>query len=137
MGKPLSVHEALIWVLVTTAVADRAMTESELAQLKRLIAYTPIFSDFDGNVGVIASACSAHLDVANGIDRILDQVAAALPERLHETAYALAVEMAASDVDIKQEELVFLQMLEDRLEIDKLGVAAIEHSARMRYRKSA
>jgi tellurite resistance protein len=137
MQKPLSVHEALIWVMVTTAVADRAMTESELEQLQRLIAFLPVFDGFDGSVGDIADACSANLKSANGIDRILDRVADALPERLHETAYALAVEVAASDVDVKQEELVFLQMLEDRLDLEKLGVAAIEHSARVRYRKHA
>ena len=135
MQKPLSVHEALIWVMVTTAVADRAMTESELEQLQRLIAFLPVFAGFDGSVGDIADACSANLKSANGIDRILDRVADALPERLHETAYALAVKVAASDVDVKQEELVFLQMLEDRFALDKLAVAAIEHSARVRYRK--
>ena len=47
------------------------------------------------------------------------------------------IEVAASDVDVKQEELVFLQMLEDRFALDKLAVAAIEHSARVRYRKLA
>jgi tellurite resistance protein len=135
MSKPLSAHEALIWVMVTTAVADRAMTESELDELKRLIAFTPVFQDFDGSVGEIADACSDNFSATNGIDRILDKIAEALPARLHETAYALAVEMAVYDGDVKQEELVFLQMLDDRLEIDKLGVAAIEHSARVRYRK--
>jgi tellurite resistance protein len=135
MSKSLSVQEALIWVMVTTAVADRAMTEGELDQLERLISYLPVFDGFEGSVGAIADACSAHLTSSSGIDRILDKVAEALPERLHETAYALAIEVAASDINVMQEELVFLQMLEDRLEIDKLGVAAIEHSARVRYRK--
>ncbi|WP_237152015.1 tellurite resistance TerB family protein [Oryzibacter oryziterrae] len=135
MTKPLSVHEALIWVMVTTAVADRNMTESELDQFERLIGFLPVFQGFEGSVGAIADTCSAHLKSDDGIDRILDKVVEALPARLHETAYALAIEVAASDLDVRQEELVFLQMLEDRLELDKLGVAAIEHSARVRYRK--
>ena len=34
-----------------------------------------------------------------------------------------------------QEELQFLELLGDTLSIDKLAMAAIEHSARVRYRK--
>lgn len=135
MQKSLSVHEALIWVMVTTAVADRTMTQRELAQFERLIGFLPVFVGFEGSVGRIADECSSHLKSANGIDRILDCVHEALPERLYETAYALAIEVAASDVEVKQEELVFLEMLEDRLELSKLSVAAIEYSARVRYRK--
>lgn len=135
MSKTLSAQEALIWVMVITAVADRTMTERELTQFERLIGFLPVFRGFDGSIGDIADACSEHLKSVNGIDRILDKVVAALPERLYETAYALAIEVAASDVDVKQEELVFLQILEDRLALSKLAVAAIEHSARVRYRK--
>ena len=135
MSKTLSVQEALIWVMVTTAVADRTMTERELTQFERLIGFLPVFRGFEGSVGEIADACSLHLKSANGIDHILDKVVAALPERLYETAYALAIELAAADVDVKQEELVFLQILEDRFALSKLAVAAIEHSARVRYRK--
>ncbi|MBS1166029.1 MAG: hypothetical protein H6R00_2054 [Proteobacteria bacterium] len=135
MQKPLSAQEALIWVMVTTAIADRNMTERELNQFERLLSFLPVFQGFEGSVGEIADACSENLKSVNGIDHILDRVALSLPERLHETAYALAVEVAASDVDVKQEELVFLQMLEDRFSLNKLAVAAIEHSARVRYRK--
>lgn len=135
MHKPLSAQEALIWVMVTAAIADRNMTERELNQFDRLINFLPVFQGFEGSIGEIADACSANLKSVNGIDHILDRVAMSLPERLYETAYALAIEVAASDVDVKQEELVFLQMLEDRFSLNKLAVAAIEHSARVRYRK--
>lgn len=135
MQKTLTVHEALIWVMVTTAVADRSMTERELTQFERLIGFLPVFDGFEASIGDIAEECTGYLKTTNGIDRILDRVVETLPERLYETAYALAVEVAASDVDVKQEELVFLQMLEDRLSLPKLHVAAIEYSARIRYRK--
>ena len=50
-------------------------------------------------------------------------------------SYVLAmIEVAAADLHVEQEELRFLQMLRDRLELDKLLVAAIERSARVRYR---
>jgi hypothetical protein len=63
-------------------------------------------------------------------------IAAALPERLYETAYALAVEVAAADLFVEQEELRFLQILRDRLNLDQLTSAAIERAARARYRKA-
>ena len=62
-------------------------------------------------------------------------IAAACADRLHETAYALAVEVAAADLHVEQEELRFLQMLRDRLDLDSLTVAAIERGARARYRR--
>ena len=59
-----------------------------------------------------------------------------LPPRLHETAYALAVEVAAVDLHVEQEELRFLQILRDALNLDPLAIAAIERGARARYRVS-
>jgi hypothetical protein len=132
----LSVQDALIWVMVTTALADRRASDVELDQLDRLIHALPVFSGFAGDLAASVEACAAHLDDADGLDAILDAVAAALPPRLHETAYALAVEVAATDLEARQEELVFLEMLEDRFALGKLAVAAIEHSARVRYRKA-
>ena len=57
MHKPLSAQEALIWVMVTTAIADRNMTERELNQFERLIGFLPVFQGFEGSVGEIADAC--------------------------------------------------------------------------------
>ena len=45
---------------------------------------------------------------------------AAIPKRLHDTAYALAVEVAAVDLRLEQEELRFLEMIRDRLDLDRL-----------------
>ena len=81
-----------------------------------------------------AEACGAILQKEDGLDEILDLIGSTLVPRLHETAYALAVEVAAVDLHVEQEELRFLQMLRDRLDLNKLTVAAIEHSARVRYR---
>ena len=56
-----------------------------------------------------------------------------LPAKLKETAYALAVEVAASDLAVGREELRFLAILRDALDLDKLVTAAIERSAIARY----
>jgi tellurite resistance protein len=131
----ISRHEALIYVMVTTSAADRRLSDRELARIGELISNKPVFEDFDvDRLPGIANECLAMLQAEDGISVILDLVGHALPPPLRETAYALAVEIAAADTIVRQEELVFLQEMEDALEIPKLAVAAIEHSARVRYR---
>ena len=59
-----------------------------------------------------------------------------LPARLHDTAYALAVEVATVDLHLDQAELRFLEMIRDGLNLDNLTAAAIETSARARLRRA-
>ena len=70
----------------------------------------------------------------DGLDKTLEIVVKALPERMHETAYALAVDVAAADLKVQQEEIRFLEMLGDKFELSKLVIAAIERGARARHR---
>ncbi len=135
MTTPVSHHEALIYTMVTLSAADRTMTDDELMKIGDIVRTLPIFSDFDAEKLVAtAETCGTLLQRDDGLDAVLSIIAASLPERLHETAYALAVEVAAADLHVEQEELRFLQILRDRLDLDKLAVAAIERGARVRYR---
>jgi tellurite resistance protein len=135
MAKPISHHEALIYAMVTLSAADRTMTDRELMKIGDIVSTLPIFRDFDHELLVAtAKDCGALLQKDDGLDHILDLISASLPQRLHDTAYALAVEVAAADLHVEQEELRFLQMLRDKLDLDKLTVAAIERGARARYR---
>ena len=134
-AKSISQHEALIYAMVTLAAADRTMTDGELLKIGEIVRTMPVFRGFDPErlVGS-AEACGAMLQHDNGLDQVLDAIAATLPQRLYETAYALTVEVAAADLHVEQEELRFLQMLRDRLDLDPLVVAAIERGARARHR---
>ncbi len=135
MAKPISHHEALIYAMVTLSAADRTMTDRELMKIGDIIRTMPIFADFNPDDLVkIASDCGVLLREEDGIDNMIGIIKAAIPPRLHETLYACAVEVAAADLHVDQEELVFLELLRDELEIDPLVVAAIERSARVRYR---
>jgi tellurite resistance protein len=134
-AKPVSHHEGLIYAMVTLSAADRAMTDHELMKIGDIVRTLPVFRDYDPEKLVSAAqACGALLQNGDGLDRVLSVIAASLPAKLHETAYALAVEVAAADLHVEQEELRFLQLLRDRLNLDKLAVAAIERGARVRYR---
>jgi tellurite resistance protein len=134
-AKPISHHEALIYAMVTLSAADRTMTDDEMRMIGGIVQRLPVFRDFDQEKLVpAAEACGEILQDDDGLDRVLAVIAASLPTKLYETAYALAVEVAAADLHVEQEELRFLQMLGDELDLDKLTVAAIERSARARYR---
>jgi tellurite resistance protein len=129
-------QEALIHIMVTSSAADSKLKDIELSMIRNFCATLPVFEGFNiDTLDAISSRTVKLLGDGNGIDAILEIAKNELPERLHETAYALAVEVAAVDISAGQEELQFLEMLGDTLEIDRLGMAAIEHSARMRYRK--
>ena len=135
--KTVPEHDALIYAMVTLSAADRTMTDRELKKIGDIVQTLPVFADFDGNrLVATAEACGALLQDDDGLDRVLDVIATSLPPRLHETAYALAVEVAAADLHVEQEELRFLQILRDALDLDPLTTAAIERGARARYRVS-
>ena len=64
---------------------------------------------------------------------LLRLVHEALPDKLHETAYAIACDIVAADLSASQEELRLLEMLRHRLDVDRLAAAAIERGARARH----
>jgi len=136
MENPISHHEALVFAMVTISAVDRTMTDSELRRIGEIAETVPIFRDFDADRLVhLAETCGDILQEDDGLDTVLDLIATCLPEELYETAYALAVEVAAADLRIQQEELRFLALLRDKLGLEKLVVAAIERGARARHRK--
>ena len=115
--KPVSSDDALIYVMVTLSAADRTMTDRELMKIGDIVKTLPVFGKFDQNRLVeAAEACGALLQQDDGLETVLAIVSSSLPARLHDTAYALAVEVAAVDLHVEQEELRFLQMLRDTLE---------------------
>lgn len=134
MSETISHHEALIYVMVTMSAVDNSMSDEELVKIGNIVSHLPIFSDFDREKLVtVAETCGSLLTRENSLQDILNITALSLPEKLYPTAYALAVEIAAADMDIKQEELRFLQLLRDKLDLDKLTIAAIERGAQARH----
>lgn len=131
----LSAQDALIHVMVATASSDASISEAELERIQLLLARTPIFASYDaGRLEAVANQCVDAIN-GQGLELALDQALAAIPDRLQDTAYALAVEIAVVDLQLPQEELRLLEMLRDRLHIDRLVTAAIEAAARARMRQ--
>jgi len=133
MTEPLGHHEALIYTMVTMSAVDRTMTDAELARIGEIVSNLPIFAEYDGDRLVQTSeTCGEILGQANGLQQVLQLIRSALPKKLRETAYAVALEVAAADLNVRPEETRFLEMLGDSLELDKLTTAAIERGIRAR-----
>ena len=131
-SKP-STQESLIYVMVTMSAVDRNISDAELSKIGNIVSQLPVFASFDPeNLVKTAEACGNILSEDDGLDRILT-IISEIPEKLHETAYALAVEVAAVDRIVRDEEIRFLELLRDRLGLDKLTIAAIERGARARH----
>ncbi|MCS6758222.1 MAG: tellurite resistance TerB family protein [Candidatus Devosia euplotis] len=94
----------------------------------------PVFETFDpSHITATANACADKLNGPGGLDHVIDNAIAALPVKLQDTAHALAADVTSVDLHLEQEELRFLEMLRDRLDLDRLNTAAIEASARARH----
>ncbi len=127
-------HEALIYVMITMSAADRQISDHELQRISQIVRQLPVFMGFDAeNLAKTAERCGDVLSDEEGLEEMLQQVADALPKKLYETAYALAVEVAAADLKVPDEEIRLLELLRDALHLDKLVTAAIERSARARH----
>ncbi len=135
MPSKISTQEALIYIMVTISAVDTAMNDAELARIGRLTRFLPVFSGFDEERLIpVSRDCAAILAEEEGLKTMLAMVREAIPVKLHDTAYALAVEVASADMHVREEEIRFLQMLRDALELDKLTCAAIERNVIARFR---
>lgn len=134
--KKLTPQEALIYIMVVTSAADSSLSDNELSSITDIVSHYPTFNGFDmTRLDELAAECYVHLEKSDGLEQILKICYAALSEKLRNTAYAFAVEVAAADLEVEQEELQFLQMLRESWNLDDLTVAAIERSARIRFRR--
>ena len=136
MSEQITPHDALIFVMVMASAVDNVMADRELGRIGQLTDLLPVFDDFDKQDLIsVSQRCAEILAGPEGLDIALETIRDALPKRLYDTAYALAVEVMAVDMAIRPEEIRLLQLLRDRLELDKLTCAALERSAIARYRK--
>lgn len=136
MTNVLDPPRALIFVMVTIACVEGSFGETETETISRIVKTLPVFQPIVADrLSSASRQCMEILKEDEGLETVLGLVKAALPVRLCETAYAVAVEVAAADFSVHREEIRFLAMLRDTLGLDKLTTAAIERSAIARYQK--
>jgi hypothetical protein len=132
----LDPHGALIYTMVVVTGAESRISATERNIIGDIVGHLPVFHGFDrGKLAGNLNDCADLLSHDDGLDRTLDAIKEALPARLRETAYAIACDLVASDGSATQEELQLLELMRDRLEIDRLIAAAIERGARARFQR--
>ena len=127
----LSPQTALVYLMVIVSAADSDMTDDELRTIGDVVRMRPVFEGYpQGQLLKDANACADRLGNAEGLEGVLNLIAASLPERLKETGYAIACEVAAADQHLEQEELRLLEMIRYKLAVGRLPAAAIERAVR-------
>ena len=131
---PLSPQDCLVAVMITVSASDSEIRTSELVTIQSIVNHLPVFSDFDSDrIKLIADTVFDLLTEDDGLDALFGLLRDNLPERLFETAYALACDVAAADGTLYQSELRFLEEMRHEFDIDRLHASAIERGARARH----
>lgn len=131
---PMSPQDALIAVMIAVSVSDSNIRTTELVTIQRIVNHLPIFADYDQDRMQSVSAMVFELfEDEDGVEAFLGLIRQTLPQKLSETAYALACDVAAADGRLQQVELRLLQALRHELAVDRLHGAAIERGARARH----
>ena len=130
----LTPQDALVAVMVAVSASDEDIRTAELVKINSAVNMLPVFADFDADrLPVISRVVFDLFEQEDGLDALFGIVREALPERLFETAYALACDVAAADGTLDEAELRLLEEIRYELNIDRLHAAAIERGARARH----
>ena len=130
----MSSQDALVSIMVAVSASDDKVSKRELLSIIRIVEHLPIFSGYDKNrIKIIAQTVFDIFEEEDGLEALFGLIEQSLPQRLFETAYALACDVAAADGMLEEIELRFLQEIRYELNIDRLHGAAIERGARARH----
>lgn len=128
--------DALVAVMVSVSAAGRGLDTAEMVAIERLVNHTPIFATYDiDRLRAVSQTVLTIFEDEDGLEALFGLLRKALPERLFDTAYVLACDVATADGQLAQDELRMLTELRDQLNIDRLHAAAIEMAARARNRR--
>ena len=131
---PLSPEDCLIAVMVAVSASDQNMRTSELIRIQTQVNHLPVFANYDADrIEVVSRVVLDLFEQEDGLDALFGLVRDNLPEKLWETAYAMACDVAAADGHILEAEARLLEEIRYELNIDRLHAAAIERGARARH----
>jgi tellurite resistance protein len=134
---PLSPQDCLVALMVAVSASDEDLRTAELVKIQAAVNHLPVFADYD--IDRMKSAAQVVFDLfeqEDGLDALFGLLRENLPERLYETAYALACDVAAADGTLRESELRLLEEIRYELALDRLHAAAIERGARARHMRA-
>ncbi|MCV6593712.1 MAG: tellurite resistance TerB family protein [Silicimonas sp.] len=129
-------EDTLVAVMITVTATDGTIQTSQLVSIERMVNHLPVFSDYKiERLKEVSNTVFDLLAEEDGLDILWETMRTNLPERLFDTAYAMACDVAAADGEAHEAELEFLAEMRYELNIDRLLAAAIEAGARARHRR--
>jgi tellurite resistance protein len=130
----LTAQDSLVALMISVSAADENIRTAELVQITNIVNNLPIFAAYDADMlPLISRTVFDLLEQEDGLDALFGLIRDSLPERLFETAYAMACDVAAADGKITGPEARMLEEIREELDIDRLHAAAIERGARARH----
>lgn len=130
----LTPQDALVAIMVAVSASDEEILTSELVKITSTVNHLPVFAGYDmDRVKSVSQTVFDLFEEEDGLDALFGLIRNDLPERLNETAYALACDVAAADGELRDAELRLLEEIRYELNIDRLHAAAIERGARARH----
>ncbi len=130
----MSPQDCLLALMIAVSASDENIRTSELVKIQSAVNILPVFAGFDiDRIQVISQIVFDLFEQEDGLDALFGLIRDNLPEKLHETAYALACDVAAADGHLEETELRLLEEMRYELNIDRLHAAAIERGARARH----
>jgi hypothetical protein len=117
-AKPLSVREAVVGLLIASARADGSVSPQEANQIEHAIAAMRLFRGCSHEAREAVFVAVAERIKEEGTDRVARAAAAAIPEELRATTFALAVDLMLSGGRFPANEEHFADELRALLGID-------------------
>ncbi|MBT9384529.1 tellurite resistance TerB family protein [Pseudooceanicola sp. CBS1P-1] len=133
----LSEQDCLVLVMIAVSASDENMRTVELIKIESQVNTLPIFAEYDdARIKQMATIVFELFSEEDGLDALFGLIRDNLSERLFETAYALACDVAAADGTLREAELRLLEEIRYELNLDRLHAAAIERGARARHMRA-
>ena len=127
-------QDALIAVMIAVSASDESLETTELVAIERMVNHLPAFADYDqSRLPDVSSVVFDHYAREDGLEELFELIRKTLPERLFETAYAMACDVAVADGRLGEIELRMLEEIRHELKVERLHAAAIERGARARH----
>ncbi len=130
----LSAQDCLVALMVAVSASDENIRTAELIKIQSSVNNLPVFAAYDiDRMNTVSQIVFDLFEQEDGLDALFGLIRDNLPERLYETGYALACDVAAADGQLAESELRLLEEMRYELDIDRLHAAAIERGARARH----
>jgi tellurite resistance protein len=130
----MSPQDCLVAIMVAISASDETIRTAELVKIEGAVNMLPVFAEYDiDRTRRVSQTVFDLFEQEDGLDALFGLIRDNLPERLNETAYALACDVAAADGSLAESELRLLEEIRYELSIDRLHAAAIERGARARH----